>query len=102
MNYGSDNHKEAIATACKELEAQGFKTIPIKGKIPDIIAYKGEIAFIEVQAQGDIAKAKREHEKAYNDIPLKIFKFRTEAQTFQRYRISPELVMGFISPEVVR
>lgn len=102
MNYGSEKHKEALKKACKELETQGFKTIPIKGKIPDVIAYKGEIVFIEVQAEGDIWNAKRGHQRAYPNIPLKIFKFRTEAESYQRFCINLKSVMGFISPEGVR
>lgn len=84
MNYGSKNHQKAVEEACKKLEEAGFKTIAINNRIPDIIAYKGEITLVEVIAQGRTKKAERDYEEAYPSMPLRVFQFRQPAQEYDR------------------
>jgi len=85
MNYGSENHKKAVEEACKKLEEEGFKTIIVNKRIPDIIAYKGEISLVEVIRQGQTKSAEGDYQEAYPNIPLRVLNFRSPAQEHRNY-----------------
>lgn len=85
MNRGSKKHKEALNEACQELEKQGYKTVKIE-RIPDAIAFKGEILFIEAIRKQSKSRAKREYEAAYGkDVPLYFYLFSKHEEKRVRF-----------------
>jgi predicted CopG family antitoxin len=93
-SYGGKKHAKILEEAITALKSEGYEVVVLKGRIPDAIAYKGEISFVEAVTKGDPKMKEGAFKAYYPNVNIRVFcgevkKVRTPKERGYRHIIVP-------------